>query len=51
MFFLFCCAEQGASAAGTWVCGVALLYDSFPADEIGGKMGLVSLIYGTGARA
>jgi multidrug resistance protein len=39
---------QGASAAGTWVCGMAILYDSFPPDVVGSKLGLVSLMYGVG---
>ena len=39
---------QGASAAGSWVCGMALLYDSFPPAEMGAKLGLVSVVHGVG---
>jgi MFS family permease len=32
---------QGASAAATWVAGLALLADTYPSHELGSAMGLV----------
>jgi MFS family permease len=39
---------QGVSAAGTWVCGLALLYDVFDSSEIGEKLGVVMTFNGIG---
>jgi MFS family permease len=39
---------QGVSAAGTWVCGIALLYDVFDSSEIGEKLSFVMTLNGIG---